>query len=147
MTQNILSADGITGFDEKHMVNRPSDQQLAHAYTFVATWWHRVLTNFTPYRRAVKRPVTLPDLRAYQAEYSLLFRPIGQIAFTHALVGAVCLGRSLEDALELAEDQGWSAADPLFTDTVVYANGHMATSDFAIKLAKAGWGRIFWRAT
>ena len=29
MTQIILSADGITGFDEKHMVNRPTDRQLA----------------------------------------------------------------------------------------------------------------------
>ena len=53
----------------------------------------------------------------------------------HALVGAVKLGRDLEEALEYAEDYGWSAADPLFTDTVVYANGHMATSDYAIKLA------------
>ena len=94
-----------------------------------------VTTNFTPFRRGIERPVTLPDLRAYQAEYSLLFRPIGQLAFMHALVGAVELGRDLEEALEYAEDQGWSAADPLFTDTVVYANGHMATSDFAIKLA------------
>jgi DNA sulfur modification protein DndB len=135
MTQSILTADGITGFNEKHMVNRPSDQQLAHAYTFVASWWHRVLTNFTPYRRAVKRPEILLALRDYRAEYSLLFRPIGQVAFTYALVGAVLLGRSLEEALEIAEDQGWSAADRLFTDTVVYANGHMATSDFAIKLA------------
>ena len=25
MTQIILGADGITGFDEKHMVNRPTD--------------------------------------------------------------------------------------------------------------------------
>ena len=53
----------------------------------------------------------------------------------HALVGAVALGRELEEALEYAEDHGWSAADPLFIDTVVYANGHMATSEFAIKLA------------
>jgi DNA sulfur modification protein DndB len=77
----------------------------------------------------------VPDLRAFQAEYSLLFRPIGQIAFTHALVGAVRLGRSLEEALEVAEDQGWSASDPLFIGTVVYANGHMATSEYSIKLA------------
>lgn len=135
MTLIVLSVDGLAGFDEKHMVNRPSDEQLAHAYTVVANWWQSVLTHFTPYRRALKLPSMLPDLRAYQAEYSLLFRPIGQIAFTHALVGAVRLGRSLEAALELAEDQGWSAADPLFTGTVVYANGHMATSEFSIKLA------------
>ena len=106
-THVILAADGITGFDEKHMVNRPSDRQLARAYTFVANWWQAVLTDFTPYRRAVKHPANLPDLRAYQSEYSLLFRPIGQIAFMHALTGAVALGRSLEEALEIAEDQGW----------------------------------------
>jgi DNA sulfur modification protein DndB len=135
MTQIILSADGITGFDERHMVNRPTDKQLARAYKFVANWWHTVNENFTPFRRGIERPVTLPDLRAFQADYSLLFRPIGQIAFMHALVGAVRLGRELEEALEYAEDQGWSAADPLFTDTVVYANGHMAASDYAIKLA------------
>lgn len=135
MTQIILTADGIAGFDEKHMVNRPNDQQLRHAYTFVASWWNTVLRDFTPFRRAMKSPSMVPDLRAFQAEYSLLFRPIGQIAFTDALVGAVRLGRSLEEALELAEDQGWSASDPLFTGTVVYANGHMATSEYSIKLA------------
>lgn len=135
VTQVILTADGITGFDEKQMVNRPNDRQLAHAYTFVANWWHTVLDNFTPYRRAVQHPASLPDLRAYQSEYSLLFRPIGQIAFMHTLAGAVQLGRSLEETLEIAEDQGWSASNYLFTDTIVYANGHMATSDYAIKLA------------
>jgi len=135
MTQIILTADGITGFDEKHMVNRPSDRQLKHAYTFVAEWWDQVLHQFTPFRRALARPASIPDMRAYQAEYSLLFRPIGQIAFMHSLVGAVALGRELDEALEFAEDHGWSASDPLFVDTVVYANGHMATSEFAIKLA------------
>ncbi|EID14667.1 hypothetical protein MPHLEI_10044 [Mycolicibacterium phlei RIVM601174] len=135
MTQIILSADGITGFDEKHMVNRPSDRQLERAYKLVARWWHTVLENFTPYRRSIQRPSLLPDFREYRAEYSLLFRPIGQIAFTHALVGAVKLGRTLEEALETIEDHGWSASDPLFVDTVVYANGHMATSEHAIRLA------------
>lgn len=135
MTQIILTADGITGFTEKHMVNRPSDRQLKRAYTFVAEWWDQVLHQFTPFRRALARPASIPDMRAYQAEYSLLFRPIGQIAFMHSLVGAVALGRELDEALEFAEDHGWSASDPLFVDTVVYANGHMATTDFAIKLA------------
>jgi DNA sulfur modification protein DndB len=135
MTLIILTAEGIAGFDEKHMINRPSDDQLIRAYKFVADWWSRTLANFTPYRRSMQHPSMLPDLRAYQAEYSLLFRPIGQIAFMHALVGAVRLGRSLEESLEVAEDQGWSAADPLFTGTVVYANGHMATSEYSIKLA------------
>jgi DNA sulfur modification protein DndB len=135
MTQVILTVDGIQNFDEKHMVNRPADQQLSRAYTSVANWWDTLLSNFTPFRRGIDRPVTLPDLRAYQADYSLLFRPIGQIAFMHSLVGAVLLGRSLEDALEYAEDEGWSASDPLFTDTVVYANGHMAAAESSIKLA------------
>ncbi|MFM8858103.1 MAG: DNA sulfur modification protein DndB, partial [Actinomycetota bacterium] len=135
MTNIALQADGVTGFDEKHMVNRPSDEQLTRAYTFVAGWWDAVLTGFTPYRRAIARPSLLPDLRSFRAEYSLLFRPIGQIAFTHALVGAVRLGRRLEDALEIAEDQGWSAADSLFTSTVVYANGQMSTSEYSIRLA------------
>jgi len=135
MTNIALQADGVTGFDEKHMVNRPSDEQLTRAYTFVAGWWNAVLRDFTPYRRAISRPSLLPELRSFRAEYSLLFRPIGQIAFTHALVGAVRLGRSLEDALEIAEDQRWSAADPLFTSTVVYANGQMSTSEHSIKLA------------
>jgi len=135
MTISALIADGVAGFDEKHMVNRPTDEQLARAYTFVANWWHKVLTNFTPFRRAIARPGVLPDLRSYRAEYSLLFRPIGQIAFTHALVGTVLLGRSLEDALEIAEDQGWSASDPLFVGTVVHANGQMSASEYSIKLA------------
>lgn len=135
MTQVILMADGIQGFDEKHMVNRPTDQQLSRAYTFVADWWHTVLKNFTPFRNGIQYPWTLPDLRTYQGDYSLLFRPIGQIAFTYSLVGAVLLGLGLEEAVKVAEALSWSAADPLFTDTVVYANGHMATAESSIRLA------------
>ncbi len=95
MTQVILVADGIQGFNEKHMVNRPTDKQLSRAYVFVAEWWHLVFANFTPFRRGTRRPESLPDFRSFKAEYSLLFRPVGQIAFMQALVGAVQLGRGL----------------------------------------------------
>ena len=65
----------LIGFDERHMVNRPSDRQLSRAYTFVADWWHAGANRFTPYRRAIERPSALPDFRAYQAEYSSVLPP------------------------------------------------------------------------
>ncbi len=35
----ILAANGMTHFDERHLVNRPPDAQLVKAYTFAAEWW------------------------------------------------------------------------------------------------------------
>jgi DNA sulfur modification protein DndB len=146
MTQIILATHGITGFDEKHMVNRPTDKELRRAYQLVATWWETLLLQFTPFRRSLQRTELLPEYRKYQGEYSLLFRPIGQIAFMHALAGAVKLGLTLEQAVEGAEEISWSASDPLFIDTVVYANGHMAANEAGIKLAgRLGTYLIAWQ--
>lgn len=145
MTQVILASKGMTNFNEKHMVNRPSDRQLIRAYTLVADWWETVLATFTPFKRGMQRPSTLPDYRSFQGTYSLLFRPIGQIAFAQALCGATALGMSLEDAVEAAQDVGWSASDQLFCDTIVYANGHMAANDARIRLAgRLGTYLIAW---
>jgi DNA sulfur modification protein DndB len=147
MTQIILASNGMTNFNEKHMVNRPSDRELVKAYTLVAAWWKTVLAGFTPFKRGLQRPYLLPDYRSFQASYSLLFRPIGQIAFTHALCGATQLGMSLEEAVEAAEDAGWSASDEVFCDTVIYANGHMAANEARIRLAgRVGTYLIAWES-
>ena len=134
MTKTVLAWGGLGQFDEKHMVNRPSDERLKEAYQLTAGWWQEVIQAFTPYRRALSRPSELPAMRRFRAEYSLLFRPIGQLAFTHSLVKVRGLGLELSDALERVEDRGWSASDSVFAGTVIHGNGQMATSDSSVAL-------------
>ena len=123
ITQVVLSANGVKGFDERHMVNRPSDNQLRKAYTVVAEWWNIVIAHFAPFRRCVTMPSLLPSHRAYQGRYSLLFRPLGQVAFAHALCGAQALGVSTADAADAASRRSWSASDSTFFSTVIHPNG------------------------
>ena len=67
MTQIILAVDGVTGFDEKHMVNRPTDKQLqAGGYEFVAGWWAELLHHVyaVPAGWPRDNPRLLPDYRS-----------------------------------------------------------------------------------
>lgn len=134
-TQAILASNGIQGFTEKHLVNRPSDETLARAYHIVASWWAAVMKSFKPYQYALRWPTTLPRHRSFQEPFSLLFRPIGQVAFVEAILGAEALGLSLEQALRSAEKRSWSASDGVFCDTIVFANGRMNAREAAIRLA------------
>ncbi|MFC4605845.1 DNA sulfur modification protein DndB [Rhodococcus kronopolitis] len=135
MTQVILDANGMHGFTEKHMVNRPSDDQLLKAYRITSEWWYVLLDKIRPFRDSMQDPALLPDYRAYQSRHSLLFRPVGQIMLMHALTEATSRGLSLADATGLVSRKNWSASNPLFTGTIVYANGHMSTNETAIRLA------------
>lgn len=133
--QVILAANGLPRFTERHMVNRPSDDQLAKAYTISAEWWNTVIMEFKPYRTALRHLPSLPDHRAFRSRYSLLFRPVGQLAFIQSLLEVQKRGLKLGEALLAASRKNWSASGALFCDTIVYANGHMSTSESSIRLA------------
>lgn len=131
----ILTAHGIKDFDERHRVNRPSDSELAQAYVHAAEWWQAALTTLKPFALAIKYPLMIPEYRKYGERWSLLFRPVAQVAFFWGLEGAVRRKVPLDEALERANKVKWSASNPMWVDTIIYANGHMNAKAQGIRLA------------
>jgi len=131
----ILDANGIVGFDEKHMVNRPPDDELKEAYILAATWWSVVIEKTPVLRKAVMSPRRIPDLRMFQSEDSLLLRPIGQIILFRALAGAFELGMSLDEAVSRANQVYWGASEEHWRNIAIYGNGRLRTKDNQIRLA------------
>ena len=125
VVEAVLQHEGFERLDEKHHVNRPDDATLASGYELCASWWTDVLGNLTAFRFALDRPFCIPDYRSFQHKWSLLFRPVSQIAVAKGLIGATQLGLTLEEAVVRANKVKWKAAHPMWTDTIVFANGHM----------------------
>jgi DNA sulfur modification protein DndB len=136
--QAILEAHGLRHFDEKHRVNRPPNAELEKAYKWCASWWRAVLEGLPPYRVAIEHPWRIPDLRRYGDKWSLLFRPVGQIALFYGLGFAKAEGVGVEDAVERAAKINWRANAPFWVDTIIRSNGRMVPNTQAIRLA----GRI-----
>lgn len=131
----ILEANGVKGFDERHMVNRPSDKVLLDAYKLCAEWWSAVLEGMSALRAGFRNPASIPERRSYQHEDSLLFRPIGQIVLFRGLAGSVRLGNSLEESIERANQISWQTAGDHWSDIVVRANGRLMTKESDLRLA------------
>ena len=133
--QIILEANGIKNFDEKHLVNRPPDGDLIAAYRHSAEWWQVALDNLIPFHEAVRNVWWIPEYRTYHHEWSLLFRPLGQVAMFHGLAGAQRFGIDLEVAVQRCNDVEWRASADHWIDTVIFANGHMNARAQGVRLA------------
>lgn len=132
--QSILDANGIANFDERHRVNRPSDDELAVAYLYAAEWWSQVLTGIDGFSVAVRHPRELPELRRRSSPYSLILRPIGQVALFEGLKEAYSWGVSLKTAVRRANKLDWRAENSLWFGTIIHPNGRMITRKESIRL-------------
>jgi len=133
--QVILEANGIRNFDEAHRVNRPSDKELRVAYTLAGEWWTAVVEQLDPIAAGIHNPTMIPEYRRYHEPWSLLFRPIAQVALFWGLEGAFRRGMSLNEALRRANRINWRASDPMWIDTVIRSNGQMNAKAEGIRLA------------
>lgn len=130
----ILESNGVRHFDEKHRVNRPSNAELEQAYRWCADWWSQVL-EMQPFAEAIERPWRIPDLRRYGAKWSLLFRPIGQVALMRGIGFAHTYGVPVHEAIGRCEQLDWRADSDIWVDTIIRSNGRMVASTSAIRLA------------
>jgi len=131
----ILDAHGLTKFDEKHRVNRPGNDELEKAYKWSAKWWDVVLAGMPAYGKAIADPWSIPDMRRYGAKWSLLFRPVAQVALFRGLGFARDAGMSVEDAVARATRIDWRADTDFWIDTVIRSNGRMVANAQSIRLA------------
>jgi DNA sulfur modification protein DndB len=127
-------AHGLANFDEKHRVNRPSNDELQKAYTWSATWWKLVLEGLKPMEKAITDPYLIPSMRQYREKWSLLFRPVAQVALFRGLERSTRLGMSASKAIDAMNRINWRASAPMWEDVIIRANGHMIANQQAIRL-------------
>ena len=130
----ICDAHGLTHFDEKHTVNRPPNSELESAYLWSTSWWDLVLDGLIPFKKVTAMPYLIPDMRQYREKWSLLFRPIAQVALFRGIGRTVALGIPAPLAVELMNRVNWRASAELWEDVIIRANGHMITSQQAVRL-------------
>lgn len=132
--QEILAANGIVGFDEKTRVNRPEDYELEQAYVWAASWWTEVLQGMQPFRYAMRSPVLIRDMRTRGEPWSLLFRPVAQVALFRGLGLAVGAGLTLTEAVERAQRIDWRNDSRMWFHVIIRPGGRMLTKKSDINL-------------
>ncbi len=130
----VLDAHGVRNFDEKHTVNRPSDEKLLEAYEWAAEWWHHALECVPAYRRALAAPWRISEWRQYRSPSSLLFRPVAQVALFRAVEILHRRGLPPREAFERLAGLTWQASHPQWVDTIVRSNGRMIATAGATNL-------------
>lgn len=130
----ICDAHGLTNFDEKHRVNRPPNDELRRAYSWSAHWWNLVLEGLKPFNQAIAEPCLIPDMRQYREKWSLLFRPVAQVALFRGIGHCTTHRLSLDEAIDRMNRINWRASARLWQDIMIRANGHMIATQSAIRL-------------
>ncbi|MFO0051141.1 MAG: DNA sulfur modification protein DndB [Pseudanabaena sp.] len=77
---------------------RPRDELLNEYYEIVEEFWNTVLDGLQPYKEALRDSSQIPLMRKDDQPYSLLFKPIGQLALFRGLTAA-----TQDNRLELGE--------------------------------------------
>ncbi|MBY5980217.1 DNA sulfur modification protein DndB [Ferrimonas balearica] len=133
--KEILLVEGITDFDEKVRQVRPTDEELANAYYLAEHWWDTVLKSVPIYVEAVDDPSILTAARMEDQPYSLLLKPVGQMAFFKALIKLKSKGQELEDSLANLDNIDFSISAPMWDNVLVRAGNKMITKKEGIELA------------
>ncbi|BAY97330.1 DGQHR domain protein [Tolypothrix tenuis PCC 7101] len=138
--RDILAYEGIRDFDEKTRVRRPSEDELDEAYAHVANWWEDILAEIKPYKEVIDelskgQSPSCADKRDDEYQYSLLFKPAGQIALVKGLICAVERGLNRKEALRRVNKVDWRTTSDIWTGTIVTASGRMSTGKQSYDLA------------
>lgn len=133
--KDILDHHRIKDFDEKHRVNRPSEDELTMAYEHAEHWWRKVLDGLTPYHEALADTNQILTMRKQDQPYSLLFKPVGQIALFKGLIKAVERGTAIDQAVERANEIGWSITADHWREIIAKPDGKIIARAEAYELA------------
>jgi DNA sulfur modification protein DndB len=112
-------------FSEKKHVVRPSDERLEEAYAYVKEWWTAVLEGIDAFKAALANPASIPALRRDGEPSSLLLKPASHIVLFRALVRAVDLGLTLDEAIARANKIDWNITSTLWKDVLIAPNGRI----------------------
>jgi DNA sulfur modification protein DndB len=139
MTQIILTTDNrFAYFGEKDTINRPAEELIDEATDIVTEFWNKLLDDFKPYEGIIERiGPTAADRRKDSYEYSLLYKPAGQIAFVLGLVNAMKRGLSEDELIERANQLSWSTSDTHWLNIIMTPNKSIIASPDAKAKASA----------
>lgn len=99
---------------------RPQDEELNDYYEIVEKFWNTVLEGLQPYKEALKDSSQIPLMRKDEQPYSLLFKPIGQLALFRGLTAATQDNRlGLSEAIKRANKIDWRMEADIWTHILV----------------------------
>jgi DNA sulfur modification protein DndB len=111
---------------------RPQDELLNEYYEIVEEFWNTVLDGLQPYKEALRDSSQIPLMRKDDQPYSLLFKPIGQLALFRGLTAATQDNRlKLSEAVRRAAKIDWRMEAEIWKHILVNAQRRTTTS--------AGW--------
>lgn len=110
---------------------RPTDEELMEYQELAQGFWTTVLNNVKPYQDALANPEGIPEMRADDQPFSLLFKPAVQIAFFQALARIVAeKWLTLEEATTRANSIDWCMKSKMWVDIIMRSSGSIdATKD------------------
>jgi DNA sulfur modification protein DndB len=106
--------------------NRPSEEDLDHYYEMVEGFWNIVLENLQPYREVLEDSSRIPQMRKDDQSYSLLFKPVAQLALFRGLIAATKDNHlTLIQAVQRANKIDWQMSSTIWTNILVAPSGSM----------------------
>lgn len=106
--------------------NRPSEEELDQYYETVEKFWNTVLEGLQPYREVLEDSSRIPQMRKDDQSYSLLFKPVAQLALFRGLIAATQDNRlTLSQSVQRANKIDWQMSSTIWTNILVAPSGAM----------------------
>ncbi|MER6279772.1 DNA sulfur modification protein DndB [Streptomyces sp900105245] len=123
--------------NEKKTHVRPPEDTLDQGYEHVEGWWATVLDGMPKLKYGRDNTKLLPELRAKDADYGLLFKPATHIVLFQALSQMLKAdpGLTLEDAVKRTYQLDWKITDPLWRDVLINSAHNILTKKENYNLA------------
>ncbi|MFD8758877.1 DNA sulfur modification protein DndB [Streptomyces mirabilis] len=126
IAEHYTMADDL---NEKKTHVRPSDDILDAGYEQVQGWWTTVLDGMPRLKYGRDNTKVLPELRAKDADYGLLFKPATHMVLFQALSQILKRdpGLTLKDAVERTYKVDWKITSPLWRDVLINSAHNILT--------------------
>lgn len=122
--------------NEKKTHVRPSEEMLDQGYEHVEGWWATVLDGMPKLKYGRDNTKLLPELRAKEADYGLLFKPATHIVLFQALSQILeADDLTLKDAVNRTYQLDWKITAPLWRDVLINSAHNILTKKENYNLA------------
>ncbi|MFE3527252.1 DNA sulfur modification protein DndB [Streptomyces sp. NPDC059161] len=124
--------------NEKKTHVRPPEETLDEGYEHVQGWWTAILDGMPQLEYGRDNTKVLPELRAKDADYGLLFKPATHIVLFQALSQILKAGHpdlTLQEAVERAYQIDWKITSPLWRDVLINSAYNILTKKENYNLA------------
>ncbi|MFJ6443881.1 DNA sulfur modification protein DndB [Streptomyces sp. NPDC091649] len=129
--------DMADDLNEKRTHVRPSEDMIDQGYEHVEGWWTTVLDGMAKLKYGRDNTKILPELRAKEADYGLLFKPATHIVLFQALSQMLQADKDLtiKDAVSRAYQLDWRITAPLWRDVLINSAHNILTKKENYNLA------------